>query len=188
MFIEVSEIINELDTSVSEISSIVMSSMPCRFETRNYNLLYEYRDVSIIKRSIRTSDCAFIHTEVTRTIQSSKTRVLSSDTTRQCSLEAQRLISRVIESQKIDTRISMRAIYESFLKNQRVKNYGECDEILRSINVEKTDIEVLVSFLMASYPFRYYLPSRSKLYSDTFDKAKLIFPITEAKLLLCNLR
>lgn len=147
----------------------------------------EYRDITIIRRSVRTSNCVFIESESVRVSTSSKPRVLSTSVKRY-STEVRKLVSTIGTEQMDDSKKTMRDIYQTFINYRKSRNYEACDEILRAVDVDSINFEILISLLMASFPVRRWLSYRSLLYNKVFEKAVVLYSISEANLILKNLR
>lgn len=175
------------ETSVTGVYSLVMPSMPSDASISQIIPNVEYRDISIIRRSTRTSNCAFINVNDVCVSVSSKTRILS-NLPRHYTLEAHTLISDISARQKQAPQLVMRNVYKAFLKYRASRNYDICDEILRSIDVDTINFSLLVSLLMASYPIRTSLPYRSTLYNKVYKKAIILYSVAEAEQILNNLK
>lgn len=179
---------------IDEDSSIVIDATRFAMPTMLTNAIQadpllptEYRDITVIRRSVRTSNCAFIESETIRVSTSSKPRVLTSNVKRY-STEVRKLVTTIESDQMEDSRKTMRDIYQTFINYRKCRNYEACDEILRAVDVDSINFEILISLLMASFPIRRWLSYRSSLYNKTFDKAVVLYSIAEANIILKNLR
>lgn len=99
-------------------------------------------------------------------------------------IEVQEKVSSIQESQKENTRQAMFTVYKSFMDFEREKDYASCDDLLRSLDVAKLDLKVIMSLLMASNPIKEHLSYRQTFYMmvsersylfDSFDKVKVLF-------------
>lgn len=174
-------------SSVMGVYSLVMPSMPSDDSLIKIIPHVEYRDISVIRRSARTSNCAFINVNDVCVSASSKTRVLS-NLPKHYTIEAHTLISDMSAKQNQVPQLVMRNVYKAFLKFRASHNYDICDEILRSIDVDTINFSLLVSLLMASYPIRTSLPYRSSLYNKVYKKALILYSDAEAEQILNNLK
>ena len=143
----------------------------------------------MIKRSIPTSNCAFIGSKQYLPEGSSKAKVLSTLISRKITLDVKRSVEKIEQSQQTEgSKAAMRKVYESFLDYQSRSEYAKCNELLATVNVRETSVLVLVSLLMASYTMKRMLADREHFYQSVYRKVAILNSLEEAEKMLGGLR
>ena len=189
MYVRIEEDSTSYQTSIDEIARQTMPSMKWEFRSHPSSSYHEYRDISVIKQSISTSNCAFIGSKQYLPIGSTKAKVLSTQYSQKITIDVRRAVESIEQSQiNSGSKAAMRIVYENFLNYQSLQDFGKCNELLATINVEETSELVLVSLLMASYSMRRILAEREPFYQRVYRKVALLKNPEEADKMLGSLR
>lgn len=176
-------------TSIEEVVRQAMPSMKWEYRENPLASYHEYRDIMVIKRSIPTSNCAFIGSHQYLPERSSKAKVLSTQISKKITIEAKRSIEKIEEIQlREGSKAAMRKVYESFLDFQSRQEIAKCNELLATVNVGETSILVLLSLLMASFSMKRMLSDRDVFYQSVYRKVSILNSPEEAERMLGNLR
>ena len=189
MFIKIDEDSTRYQTAIEEIDRYIMPSMI--WESKGYPVssYHEYRDIREIKRSIPTSNCAFIGSDQYLPVGSTKAKVLSTQMSRKTTFDVQRSLESIVNSQREEgSKMAMRKVYESFIEFQTKKEFAKCNELLISVNVNETSVLVLLSLLMASFSMKKMLGYRDSFYQKVYRKVLLLNSPEEADKMLGTLR
>ena len=92
MYVRIEEDSTRYQTAIEEVSRHTMPSMIWEYKDNPMASYHEYRDVTVIKRSIPTSNCAFIGSSQYLPESSSKAKVLSTQISRKITLEVKHSI------------------------------------------------------------------------------------------------
>lgn len=191
MYVRIEEDSTRYQTSIEEVLRYTMPSMKWEFRENPFASYheYEYRDIAVIKRSIPTSNCAFIGSSEYLPEGSSKAKVLSTRISRKITIEVKRSVETIEEcQQKVGSKAAMRKVYESFLDFQSRREYAKCNELLATVNVRETSVLVLVSLLMASFTMKRMLAYRIRFYQSVYRKVAILNSPEEAEKMLGGLR
>lgn len=189
MYVRIEEDSTRYQTSIEDLSRHSMPSMKWEYKENPLTSYHEYRDVTMIKRSIPTSNCAFIGSSQYLPEGSSKAKVLSTQISQKITIEVKHSLVKIEESQKKEgSKAAMRRVYESFLDFQSRHEYAKCNELLESVNVKETSILVLISLLMASFTMKRMLANRDIFYQKVYRKVTILNSPEEAEKMLGNLR
>ena len=189
MFIRIDIDSTRYPTIIDEVTRHAMPSMKWESKCNPGYSFHEYRDITEIKRSIPTSNCAFIGSGQYMPVGSTKATVLSTQVSKKITIEVQRSIESIEQSQQNEgSKKAMRKVYESFIEFQKNREFAKCNELLVSINVQDTSVLVLLSLLMASYSMKRMLANRDSFYQDVYKKVTLLNSPEEADKMLSNLR
>lgn len=189
MYVRIEEDSTAYQTSIDEVARHMMPSMKWEFRGNPTVAYHEYRDITVIKRSVPTSNCAFIGSKQYMPVGSTKAKVLSTRVSQKITIEVQRAVESIEQSQQQSgSKAAMRKVYDSFLTYQSQQEFGKCNELLSTIKVEETSELVLVSLLMASFSMRRILAERESFYQRVFRKVALLKNPEEAEKMLGSLR
>lgn len=189
MFIRIDIDSTRYQTDIDEVVRHAMPSMKWESKVNPVFSFHEYRDITEIKRSIPTSNCAFIGSERYLPIGSTKATVLSTQMSRKITIDVQRCIESIEKNQHLECpKMAMRKVYESFMEFQKNREFSKCDELLSSVNVKDTSVLVLLSLLMASFSLKRILANRDLFYQAVYKKVTMLNSLEEAERMLGCLR
>lgn len=189
MYVRIDEDSTRFQTSIDEVLRHTMPSMMWEFKPNPATTYHEYRDITVIKRSIPTSNCAFIGSHQYLPEGSTKAKVLSTRISKKITVEAKRSVELIEQSQQREgSKAAMRKVYESFLDFQSKREYAKCNELLATVNVSETSVLVLLSLLMASFTMKCMLADREMFYQSVYRKVAILNSPEEAEKMLGNLR
>lgn len=189
MYVRIEEDSTRYQTSIEEVLRHTMPSMIWEFKPNPASTYHEYRDITVIKRSIPTSNCAFIGSHQYLPEGSTKAKILSTRISQKITIDVKRSVEKIEESQLHEgSKAAMRKVYESFLDFQSKQEFAKCNELLSSVNVRETSILVLLSLLMASFTMKNILAEREVFYQSVYRKVSILNSPEEAEKMLGNLR
>lgn len=189
MFIRIDIDSTRYQTDIEEVVRHAMPSMKWESKGNPICSYHEYRDITMIKRSIPTSNCAFIGSEQYLPVGSTKATVLSTKISKKQTVEVQRSVESIEQSQQNEgSKKAMRKVYECFIEFQKNRDFSKCNELLASINVKDTSLLVLLSLLMASFSMKRMLADRDTFYQAVYKKVSLLNSPEKADEMLGSLR